>query len=47
MNTEECGWDGGDCEEFNKYPNCEMNPPSLFADGHCNEDYNTKECGWD
>ena len=54
-NTEECGWDGGDCIEFNeKYPNCMVDWPSFLENGYCNAgdysnegDYNTEECGWD
>ena len=49
-NTEVCGWDGGDCIEFNeKYPNCKVDSPSNIGDGwYCNGgDYNTEECGWD
>eukprot|EP00562_Extubocellulus_spinifer_P015332 CAMPEP_0178575986 /NCGR_PEP_ID=MMETSP0697-20121206/20205_1 /TAXON_ID=265572 /ORGANISM="Extubocellulus spinifer, Strain CCMP396" /LENGTH=60 /DNA_ID=CAMNT_0020211131 /DNA_START=27 /DNA_END=206 /DNA_ORIENTATION=- len=46
-NTEECGWDGGDCV-VEGYPDCHVDNPSLIADGECDEgDYNTEECGWD
>ena len=35
-NTEECGWDGGDCVELNtKYPNCHAANPSNIGDGYC------------
>ena len=49
-NTEECGYDGGDCIEFNqKYPECTVDYPGLkIADGKCNGGkYNTEECGYD
>jgi hypothetical protein len=48
-NTEQCGWDGGDCIEFNeKYPNCKVDSPSFIGDGFCyGGDYNTEECGWE
>ena len=48
-NTLECGFDGGDCEEFNnKYPNCNTDYPWYIGDGYCHGgDYNTAECGFD
>ena len=48
-NPEECGFDDGDCEEFNQnYPNCDVESPSLDGNGICNRGaYNTEECGWD
>jgi hypothetical protein len=48
-NTAECGFDGGDCEDFNnKYPNCNVAFPYLIGDGLCDGgDYNTAECGFD
>ena len=51
-NTEECGWDGGDCIEHNslkqKYPDCHVYHPSWIGNGHCHKgEYNTEECGWD
>ena len=36
-NTEECGWDDGDCREFNsKYPNCTVEYPHDIGDGRYN-----------
>lgn len=49
-NTEECGWDGGDCIDFNaKYPNCKAIDPFRVGDGVCTfrGSYNTAECGFD
>ena len=51
-NTEECGYDGGDCIEFNeKYPNCNVYSPYEVGDGRCDssngDDVNTEECGYD
>ena len=48
-NKAECGWDGGDCMDFNlKYPNCNVTSPSLLGNRFCNGgEYNTEECGWD
>ena len=48
-NTEECDWDGGDCEEFNeKYPDCHVDKPERIGDGFCQgKEYRTEECGWD
>jgi|AntRauTorckE5430_2_1112549.scaffolds.fasta_scaffold33284_1 hypothetical protein len=46
-NTEECGFDGGDCVEFNTlYPGC-VAPPDWIDDGYCDGDYNTEECKFD
>ena len=42
-NTEDCGWDGGDC-----LSNCHVDNPEWIGDGFCNGGgYNTEECGWD
>ena len=31
---EDCGWDGGDCIEFNeKYPGCRVDYPSSIGNG--------------
>lgn len=54
--TEECGWDGGDCIEFNKaYPNCNVTFPGFIGNGDNQSGlssvlgggYNTEECGWE
>jgi hypothetical protein len=59
FNTEECGWDGGDCIRCNNdgyfgpycnldYPNCSVPDQAWIGDDYCNgEPYNTEECGWD
>jgi hypothetical protein len=49
-NTEECGFDGGDCEEFNTlYPNCTVDNPGWIGNEYCNKlaPYDTFECGFD
>ena len=48
-NSEDCGWDGGDCEEFNaNYPNCTVLYPTWIGNNYCEgAEYNTEECGWD
>ena len=52
-NTKECGYDGGDCEEFNRHwPGCTVLQADRVGDGICDGDieyasYNTKQCGWD
>jgi hypothetical protein len=49
-NTESCGYDAGDCLEFNSnYPQCKVDHPSFLGDGICYnvEPYNTKFCGYD
>merc|ERR1719276_446656 len=56
LNSEECGYDGGDCDEWNEkwkefheqYPNCK-NILFSFADGICHSSLSafTQECGWD
>ncbi|GFH56464.1 hypothetical protein CTEN210_12940 [Chaetoceros tenuissimus] len=50
FNTKECGWDDGDCIEFNeKYPNCTAPRPEWVGNSECNDypPYNTTECGFD
>ena len=48
-NTFECGFDGGDCDDFNaKYPNCPVLNTSLVGDGFCNGGaYDTIGCSKD
>ena len=48
LNNAECGYDEGDCDEFNaKYPDCS----AFFFTGHgnglCDGDLNNAECGYD
>ena len=47
--TEECGWDGGDCTHFRlQFPQCEISAPYLIGNNQCQlGQYNTAECGWD
>ena len=48
LNSEECGFDGGDCNEFNeKYPGCLPWYPKKIGDGNCDIEYNTTECKYD
>lgn len=49
-NSEVCGFDGGDCKQFNsEYPNCtKIEHPFLMYNDVCDEDwYDTQDCGWD
>ena len=49
-NTLECGFDGGDCEDWNaKFPNCKTDylADIGIGDGRCDGNYNTAECGFD
>jgi len=48
-NTQECGFDGGDCDTFNsEYPNCDVLNPELVGNDDCDDGkYNTEECGFD
>ena len=46
-NTEECGFEDGNCIEFNKeYPGCNA-VPSHLGDGACDYWNNNTECKWD
>jgi hypothetical protein len=48
-NTVECGFDGGDCNDFNmNFPACAAEFPFLLANGKCEGGaYNTPECDYD
>jgi len=48
-NIKECGYDGGDCTTFNqKYPDCDVEFPTLLGNGYCNGGaYNSQKCGYD
>ena len=48
-NTEECGFDDGDCTAFNlKYGDCEVEFPYLIGNDQCDgSTYNVAECGFD
>jgi hypothetical protein len=49
-NSLQCGFDGGDCTEFNlDYPNCDVFDPLQVGNGYYNNDtkYNVEECEYD
>ena len=48
-NNEECGWDGGDCELYNSFENCDVSDAHKMGDGNCDSElpYNLIECGYD
>jgi len=47
-NIEECGWEGGDCLDFNQqYPNCTESKIYLIQNGQCDSETNIEECGFD
>ena len=46
--TEECGWDGGDCViHRQRFPNCTATQPYLIGNGQCNWHLDSAECDWD
>jgi len=56
FNTDQCGWDGGDCKDFNaeyttNTTNCNVPNPFWVGDGVCDGDskegYHVESCGWD
>ena len=50
INAEACGYDGGDCDEFNaRYPDCEIPDPFRIGDLNCDNSapYNSEACGYD
>lgn len=48
-NSEVCGWDAGDCIDFNtRYPECHVPHPYKVGDDHCDGNvYFVEECGND
>merc|ERR1712071_660465 len=47
-NTPECGFDGGDCMQFNEdYPDCPVDCPECIGNGFCSNEHNTPECRFD
>ncbi len=52
INTEACGFDGGDCgdrKQVDGYPDCFVSNTFRIGDGECQDwpPYNTPECGFD
>jgi len=51
LNIEECGWDGGDCVQYNEdYPDCDADWPRNIGNGRCSGKvggYDTLECKYD
>jgi len=51
INTAACGFDGGDCDDFNaNYPDCNTAYPYMIGNGRCHqwdEYMNTAACGFD
>ena len=48
LNTVPCGNDSGDCDVFNKYPNCDIPDPDQLGDGTCDSSpYDSILCGFD
>jgi hypothetical protein len=47
-NTFQCGYDGGDCTDFNQaFPTCETLTPIKIGDGNCDLEFNIPQCGYD
>ena len=51
LNIKECGWDGGDCVQYNEdYPDCDADWPRNIGNGRCSGKvggYDTLECKYD
>jgi len=48
LNSIECGFDGGDCVDFNlAWPDCYVPDAFKVGDGKCDELYNKEKCGYD
>ena len=51
VNTFQCGFDKGDCADFNNWlinhPNCVVENPSWVGDGSCDSELNTPDCSYD
>jgi hypothetical protein len=48
QNSYACGFDGGDCIDFNiAYPICDTSEPESVGNGVCDEENNKKECSYD
>lgn len=48
INSIECGFDGGDCVDFNlAWPDCYVPDAFKVGDGECDELYNKEQCGYD
>ena len=52
-NSEQCDYDGGDCDRFNQivkdYPQCKARDIFRIGNGQCDtdEEYNNEDCGYD
>jgi len=48
FNSYDCGFDGGDCVDFNlAYPGCKVAMPTQVGDGICQQENNNEKCGFD